>query len=165
MNGDSLDQFHGEVGVAFLGLPGFVESRNARVLEMGESLSFDFKATENLPGIDAGFEQLEGHLAPDQADLLGAVNNAESTFANFRLNLDALNLRQVGLLLRNVFLLAHRGVDQAPRAQSPGRTGLKGGGAEGAVGVRIGHAGESSLFFRHSVGIVSEKLKKPRGGA
>ena len=67
------------------------------MFEVGEGLPFNFKTTEDLPGVDTGLENFEGDFATDQAGLVGAVNDPESAFANLGLQFDAFDLRGAGL--------------------------------------------------------------------
>src|SRR5580704_6410381 len=79
----ALDELHGEEGLyaeAGVGAAGFVNLRNARMVEATQRLRLLFKAAQQFRAGPRGPNDLEGDAA-SRLILLGLVDGAHSTFA------------------------------------------------------------------------------------
>src|SRR5207247_402627 len=66
--------FAGRAAVEYLGDIGVIHQR--------EGLPLGLETGDDLPGVHAGFDDLEGHFAPDGLLLLGDVDHAHAAFAD-----------------------------------------------------------------------------------
>jgi hypothetical protein len=55
---------------------------NVRVIHQGQRLPLRLEAGDDLSGVHAGLDDLQGHLAPDRLLLLGKEDNPEAALAD-----------------------------------------------------------------------------------
>ena len=53
------------------------------MVHQGQRLALGLEPGDDLAGVHAGLDDLEGHLAVDRLDLLGHEDQAEAAFADF----------------------------------------------------------------------------------
>ena len=78
----ALDQLHDEVRAARASLTGIEHPGDVRMVHECQGLALGLEAGDHLPGVHAGLEDLEGHLAADRLLLLGHEHQAEAPLAD-----------------------------------------------------------------------------------
>jgi hypothetical protein len=80
-DGDAVDELHDEVEAAGVGGSGVERTGNEGVVHEGERLALGLEAGDGLLGVHSGLDDLEGDLALDGMELLGAANDAHAAAA------------------------------------------------------------------------------------
>ena len=75
------DQFHHEVRPAGLGRAGIEHLGDVRMVHQRQRLPLGLEAGDDLLGVHAQLDDLEGHAPPDRLALLGHPDHAEAAFA------------------------------------------------------------------------------------
>ena len=81
--GMPLHQFHHEVRPAALGGAGIQHAGDVRMVHQGQRLALGLEAGDDLAGVHARLDDLEGDLAVDRLGLLGHEHPAKTAFADF----------------------------------------------------------------------------------
>ena len=81
-DGDAPDQFHHEKGTAVVGGPGVEDFGDVGGIHHGQGLTFRFETGDDLFGVHAQLDDLQGHLAGDRFSLFGHVNGAHTTLTD-----------------------------------------------------------------------------------
>ena len=79
---DAFDEFHHEIWTSTIGRAGIEHFGNVRVIHHRERLTLSFKPRNDLAGVHARLDNLEGYGAADGVDLLGHENHAHAAFAD-----------------------------------------------------------------------------------
>ena len=87
----ALDQFHHKVRPAHVSRARIQHFGNVGVVHQGQGLAFGLEAGENLTGIHARLDYLEGDLALNRLLLVGKIDDATPTLADFLQQLVATN--------------------------------------------------------------------------
>ncbi len=80
---DALDQLHHEEWPAGVGGTRIQNASDVGVVHDGQGLAFGLEPGDDLSGIHAGLDDLEGDLAPDRVLLLGHEDRAHAPLADF----------------------------------------------------------------------------------
>jgi hypothetical protein len=81
-DGRSLDLLHHEVGPAALRGAAIEDTGNVRVAQDGQSLMFGFEVGDNLDGVYAGIDELEGDPLAQGLVMVGHPDGAHADLAN-----------------------------------------------------------------------------------
>jgi len=81
-NANALDQLHHKIWASCCCSARIEDFRDVRVVHEGQRLAFRVEARHNLLRIHPQFHDLESHSASDRLQLLGHVNDTESTLAD-----------------------------------------------------------------------------------
>ncbi len=81
-DGHPLDQIHDEVRPADAGGAGVQHAGDVGVVHQGQSLAFGLEAGDDLAGVHAGLDQLDGDEALDRLGLLGHPDAAHAALAD-----------------------------------------------------------------------------------
>ena len=79
---DAADQLHDEVGAARVGGAGVEDLGDVGVVHQGQRLPLGLEAGDDLLGVHARLDDLQGHLAAHRLGLLGHVDDAHAAFAD-----------------------------------------------------------------------------------
>ncbi len=77
-----MDQLHDEVRPAGFRRPGVEDAGDVDMVHHGQGLPLGLEAGDDLPGVHARLDDLEGDLALHGAGLLGHVDGAHAAFAD-----------------------------------------------------------------------------------
>ena len=81
-DGDAADQLHDEVGAAAVGGPGVNDAGDVGVVHHRQRLALGLEAGDDLPGVHAGLDDLQRHLAAHGVRLFGDVDDAHAPLAD-----------------------------------------------------------------------------------
>ena len=79
---DAAHQFHDEVGTARVRRAGLQDLGNIRMIHQRQRLALSFEAGDDLLGVHAQLDDLEGDHPPDRFLLLSHVHHATAALAN-----------------------------------------------------------------------------------
>src|ERR1019366_10305328 len=79
---DAPDQLHHEKRPASLGGTRVKHFSDVRMIHQGQRLPLRLKAGDDVFGIHAQLDDLEGDLAPDRLGLLGHIDHSPAAFTN-----------------------------------------------------------------------------------
>ena len=79
-NGDAPHQFHHEVGPTGVRRAAIEDLGHIRVVHQGQGLPFRFETGDDVLGVHAELDNLQGHLAADRLLLLGHVDHGHAAF-------------------------------------------------------------------------------------
>ena len=88
---DAADQFHDEVRPPGFGRAGVEDLGDVRMVHQRQRLAFGFEAGDDLPGVHAQLDDLEGDAAAHRFLLLGHIDHAAAAFADLLEQLVAAN--------------------------------------------------------------------------
>jgi hypothetical protein len=81
-DGHAVHQLHHEVGPARVGGAGVQDAGNVLVVHQRQGLALGLEAGDDLAGVEARLDHLEGDLAPHRVLLFGHVHHAEAALAD-----------------------------------------------------------------------------------
>jgi hypothetical protein len=89
-----MDEFHDEVRPARIRCPGIEDAGDVDVVHHRQGLPFGLEAGDDLPGVHAGLDDLEGHLALHGLRLFGHEDGAHAAFADLLQQLIGADLKR-----------------------------------------------------------------------
>src|SRR5208283_5100126 len=90
-DGQAGDELHHEIRPATPGRAAVQHLGDVGVIHQRQRLAFGFEAGDDLPGVHAQLDDLEGDLADDRLALFGHVNHAHAAFGNLFQQLESAN--------------------------------------------------------------------------
>ena len=79
---DAAHQLHDEIGPARFGGAGIKNARDVGMVHQGQGLPLGLKAGDDLAGVHAGLDDLDGDLAAHRVLLLGYEDQPHTAFAD-----------------------------------------------------------------------------------
>ncbi len=108
-DGHAGDVLHHEVRSAILGRSGVEDLGHTGVVHHGQRLSLGLEPGDDLPGVHAQFDDLEGHAATDRFRLLSQVDHAHPALAEAFENLVPADPLRQTMVARTVIRLPRDG--------------------------------------------------------
>jgi hypothetical protein len=81
-DGHAVDQLHDEIRPAGFGGPGIEDAGDVDVVHHSQGLALGLEPGDDLLGVHAGLDHLEGNLAADRVSLLGHEDRAHAALAD-----------------------------------------------------------------------------------